>query len=587
MAVTVIERPYRFSFSGNEIRYIFNLDNPVDVGCALEVRLFVQDVKRVTSPELVASITLHPTSNGFITLQLQDYLAAMVKPQLPAMGGVSLQEADDQIKLYFISYRGVTTAAPAPEWDNEIKKKFVLFGGIEKSLFKRNNFFYSYVPTAKCFMTWMPSRSFVCMDQPVFVTFFNYVAPVDDFVVQLKTYLADGTVNTQEINSPSGLKKLQLLWHIDVSPAAWGLDAMTNVHYYEVAIKDGAGAYIVNPYRFYIDYNPYYSFWDFNYFNSLGGIDNIRIKGEVAIAVETTGEENEHVIYNDTFDTDRPTAQYTMANVLKRDSFKGDAGFQRTKLHQDALIDLLMNKGIFEQLDGRWIRINGLKKSIDLRSTADKKWSYPVEWTYGYDDSAYTPKHIGLGEGTALDEPYSGGGAALIKYPLCKYDSVIATKVWYDLVWVNEGFVPTSISLFFSFDNVTWTAITMITGVGAAHYKYSIDDTFARYHYVRIVPDFNYSLAIQFYYSWEYLTTYTITGLGSTGFTIETTIGTLTGANYDVSIDDGATYAYTNVTAATLAITGLTSGTLYKLVRRMNSSTGVSQVLPPITVITL
>jgi hypothetical protein len=400
---TITERPHSTSFSKNEIRYIFEVSDPATAGCAVDVEIYYHGITATGDGSKLVSFTLIPTADGLIYCHVASYLRDIVALQLPSTGGNLVQPIDDQVKVFFIKYRQVTTADPEPVWTSDIaSKKKVLLGGLEQIKFKRNNYFVSYLLTNKNFLTWQPSNRYVQLDQLSFLTFLLTTLQAS-ITVRYKVFYTDGTFIVND-NAHALAGDANILFRIRTGVKDAGLDVLSNkqIFYYDVSVLGEDGTTILAaPYRYRLNYTYLYSFSDFIFFSSLGGLDSLRASGEVSRTIERNSEEAEHIIYKDDHASDRPQHQFSQTNNFRRDDYKGDAGWSSTKAEQEALIELEISGGIYEVIDGRWIRVLNLKKSTELGSSTDKKWSYPIEWNYGYEETVFTPKKILLGAGTA------------------------------------------------------------------------------------------------------------------------------------------------------------------------------------------
>lgn len=417
MSTSITERPHLHNFSLNEIRYVLNVTDPAAPGCAVDFELYYHDVTGSVGI-LFKSFTLTPTSDGIIYCHVRDYLDSLLTPQLPAINGATIQPVRDQVKYFYIRYREVTTADPDPQWKTDVaNKRIVLMGGVEQMKHRRNNFFVSYLASTKAFLTWQPSNRFVFADERHYLSFL-LTSPAD-FTLQVHTVFTDLSSHDTSVAYTAGD---DVLFRIKAGAHDLSLDAIDTsrkLYYYDIqVIKTSDGGILASPHRFYLEYRPLYSFTDILFFNSIGGLDAVRVKGEVSWTIDNTGDDVEHITGGQLFDTDRPQAQYTQVNQLKKDNYKGDAGWCRSPMQQEALVELLLSKGRYEIVDGRWIGIVNLKKSLDLRLSTDKKWSFPVEWSYGYSDSVFTPKWVMLGTGAA-DVPVTQvpSGCVAVSFP--------------------------------------------------------------------------------------------------------------------------------------------------------------------------
>lgn len=399
----ITERPYDLSFSENEIRYILNVDDTTTPGCEVQVEVHFMPADLSADIKII-TVSVTPNPDGNIYFHVKSYLKSLVTLQMPDPAGAVVQPVADQMKYFYIRYREVSKGVINPDWTDDINnKRIVLLGGVEQMKFRRNNFFANYLVQQPGFLTWQPSGKRVFRDQEHYLTLL-LTQSVSSFTVNVKTVFADLTETSKSYPTSVGANSTKV-WRIKSGMAALGLqNASSKIYYYEVSATSG-GTTLAAAYRFYVDYNMFYDYHDFNYGNSLGGVDCARLQGQFNWNIAVTADDIEQVSDKEDYASAFPTSQYSQSNLLKRDSYKGDIGWSRTQMHQETLIELLVSKGIFENIGGRWIRIINLTKSQDLRTNTDKKWSFALEWNYGYTDAVFTPKSINLGGGAAQAPP--------------------------------------------------------------------------------------------------------------------------------------------------------------------------------------
>lgn len=403
MAITLTERPFRLGFSKNESRYQFTVTNPASAGCAVQVRLFYHTITSISAPPiLIADLKLYPTPDGDVTFYAQTYFESILKLHMPAAGSTTVLKAADQHCYFWVEYRQVTDLSPNNAWiiTERDRKRIMLLGGIEVQKYERNNFFENYLIPDKWWLTWLPTNRFVGLDQEHYLSWFKTITDAEDFVMKVKVVYTDTTEDTTtELALPAGNN---YVYHLPTGVAQLGLAALNpdkKIHYYEVHIENIVDGVQANPYRFYIDYDYSYQKFDWVYLNSLGGLDAVRVKGrytrdidrEVSSAstLNLIDQINDPVKKSDTIDT----------GILLTKKWKGDVGFMNSPNEQDGVADLLPSTEVFEKIDGRWLRIKLLTKTQPMGGSEDKKWSFPVEFMYGWVNEIYTPdkKHFGAG----------------------------------------------------------------------------------------------------------------------------------------------------------------------------------------------
>lgn len=490
MAVSLTERPHKYSFSLNDIRYVFAVSNPDAAGCAVEVELWAH--KAGAAGERFHAITLYPDKQGYVYAYIQTYLQSLLEPAIPDPDGDMIQPAGSQASYYFIKYRQVTNANTTASFvSDEVNKCIVLMGGVEQAKFKRNNFFYSYLPTYKPFLTWIPAKRFVYTDQVLFLTFLA-TATTDTYKVQHKVAYTDGTIENLQQNIDM-TATTEFLFRVKAGAQALNLDAIhptKKLHYYEIRVLDADDVVVVNAYRFYIEHHKLYAWHDLHFTGSLGGFEGIRLKGSYDHEVQTTAEEVQHIAFNKQWDTVTPQGQYSHVNIYKRDVYKGDAGYQHTPGTQEALAELMLSRRIVQWIDGRWIAVQSLKRTQEMGNSADMKWAFPVEWTLGYEDPVYTPKNLALGAGSSevavtacsdLAEPTD------VTITLDVVPADASARYEYMVSWTFTGTQVGALEFEISYDDgVTWQQLPLILYTANLYMGYTLNSSSDVVHKIRV-----------------------------------------------------------------------------------------------------
>ena len=385
------ERPPQYNFSKNEIRYVFHSNIAGRSSLRLQVRLKYAAIGN-TDFTVLQQFELKPSSDGYTYLYIQTYLHSYLNYVMPLFGN-TFTGADEQLLQFYIEHREVDSAHLNPAWlTNESDRiRIVLKGGIERNKNSRSNFFYNYLFVNKTFLTWQPDSRFIFKDEKAYISFLKADYAATGYQLKIKSVDINETESTNLVAIPDGHK----LYHINVGPA--NLELADDLYYYEVSVIDSDNAYIVQPYRFYIEYRPIYSFFDLVYVNSLSGIDFVRAKGEFALTIERIYDESEGGLnVNDATSYVKPHESAQVA-ITGRKSYKGDIGFLRNKKQQEALNDVLYSTHIYMAVDERWVPLQNITKTQELGTTSDKNKSYPIEWTLSETNEVFTPEKILLG----------------------------------------------------------------------------------------------------------------------------------------------------------------------------------------------
>lgn len=389
--MALIERPYEYSYSKNEIRYVFQLANLERVNLYLQVRLIYKKLSETVYTQLYV-FDLKPTNTGLVYFYIQGYLDSVVNYSLPQPGTV-VNAADDQARNFYIEYREITDDDPNPDFvtTESSQVRIVIKGGVEKNKFHINNVFANYLQTQKVFLTWNPPGHFIFYSENVFISFLN---PTPGSALQLKLNCVSVTnvTHTQTIN----INGTALIYHLNISPLLINYAYLnaTDTYYFEASITNAAGTTtLINPYRFFMEYRPIYKYYDLVYFNSLGGVSGVRVSGETSVAISRDYDEIEGGMNLD-WTSNFNAAETTYINIRLQRQYKGDIGYlrNRTKKEQESFIELLATQNIYQLINQRWIPVIGLQKSVDLGTNKATRQSFPIEWSLSETNDVYTPE---------------------------------------------------------------------------------------------------------------------------------------------------------------------------------------------------
>jgi hypothetical protein len=158
----------------------------------------------------------------------------------------------------------------------------VLWGGVSKFHFPGLNYFTSYLPTNKKFLTWAPVEKYVDRQQEDYLNFFNY-GNNTTLKLRIKVYFDDATNETDTTITLAGTKYAEL-YQIPAGPANCGallINPAKNATHYELSLLDQDDDLITEVRTYYIDpvSHPLTRF--FMFINSLGAFEVLRFTGQV------------------------------------------------------------------------------------------------------------------------------------------------------------------------------------------------------------------------------------------------------------------------------------------------------------------
>lgn len=399
--MTILERPYDYNWSKNDIRYVLQ---PEEDTTSVQLRIKYANSTGNSFSELITLSDLAADTNGRIYVYIQAYLNSLLSYTVPQATQFILR-APDECNKFYIEYREITDDEDDPEWVTSESDHicYVLKGGVETLKASGNNFFVNYFAVSKPFLTWLPSNRFVYADQYAFLTFLNTGATAVGY--KLKFTFTDVAGNTY--HKTIVFAEEDRLFHLNVSPANDDFPVFTDPLYcYDVKVTTHGNVDLTETYRFYVEYRPVYEYWDLFWHNSLGGFDGSRVVGETTITIEKNYTENGAGKDVDAGADKVRRAGLLHTAIIKRNSFKGDIGFQKNTAENEALQEILLSSSIYQLLVDLWLPVLNVQKTQDLRTSKSKMFSFPIQWQLASEEEVYTPKIRSFGIGTNIYTPY-------------------------------------------------------------------------------------------------------------------------------------------------------------------------------------
>lgn len=405
MAVTILEKPHTIAFSRNPVNYSLITDTAITTaGLTIEVKLFFQAFNTVGFSEVI-TLPLTPDNTGKVQVDFKKILDSLVNFELPTFD-IAVQKAFAQVGFYYIDYREITTATPNPAWLSQMPgtPHVVIKGGLPYERWQGPNWFVNFDYPEKPYLTWQPSGRECATWEKMWLSYFHMKASDSEFVVKYKVVYTDSTVNTdKELSFPAAEPTYCGIYRFPTGIDQLGLTALEpakKIYYYEVQIFDrlpDGDLPITTPYLYYVDYTIDYQTQQFNYFNSLGSIDSIRILGDIERVVEYERDIAENNPGHEYYIDENLVPMLFTQQVLEQVSFKGNIGWLDAFKTQDLIRDLLVSKGVHQVKYNRWWPINITSRQADLGSLIADKRDLPLEWNYGFTNENYAPEWATIG----------------------------------------------------------------------------------------------------------------------------------------------------------------------------------------------
>jgi hypothetical protein len=261
-----------------------------------------------------------------------------------------------------------------------------VLGGIQKEIYPGFNYFTSYLPTNKKFLTWQPVSKKVAEEQQEFLFWLHYKESsalhlwveihFDDdtkFNYQLFTYLNPKI--GEVFMMPAGYVQLALATK----------NPSKNPACYQLYLRDNTGE--ISERRQYIldnSYNHYTRYFLFH--NSLGGFDTLRTTGKASLSMAIEKEVSQKII-NHNYDVEE--GELFISDVSYNDEYEVSTGFI-SQTYLSYLKDMLISKAVFMVENGERIPIIIDARSVKLYEEGDSVFYLRFKFRIGYSNRVLT-----------------------------------------------------------------------------------------------------------------------------------------------------------------------------------------------------
>ncbi|MDH7463965.1 hypothetical protein QEG73_21870 [Chitinophagaceae bacterium 26-R-25] len=397
MAIIITERPNFINFSKNPIRYQLTTDiDPATPGLSVEVQLFFKLIND-SDYKLVIQFPCAVDAVGNVQLDLKKLLDSQLSYLLPLIDN-SITLAASQSGSFYIAFRELTDSNPP--WITDGFTYFILKGGLPYEKWQKNNFFDNYA--GKYWLTWQPQSIELAAWQNAWVTYMHYDAEPENSQLSIKVKVFYSDVTTDEsiiMVAPINSTNFQYsIYHIPIGLQQLAIDQLAGdkqVRYYQISVFVNDVSQSVT-YQVYVDYNQDYQKLQFNFFNSLGGFDSVRILGEIEKDPEYARDQSESFIGGNYYGSSNLPAQQTNVQIIEQMNYKGMVGYVSNEKNHDRLRELLLSKGIYKINNRRFVPIIVTTKSAAFGNPKAPQRELQIEWSYAYTNENYAPEWIDI-----------------------------------------------------------------------------------------------------------------------------------------------------------------------------------------------
>ena len=357
----------------------YRLYNDVRVEDVADSGTFVSKLKVAQVPE----------SDGKVIFYLAEAFRGVFTFTPPTLNQSNIVRLTDRIKR-FKSYSGElqnTETTPGSLTTSSVSD-LALWGGISKLEFPDLDFFSTYLPANKKFMTWAPTTKTVDRLQEDYLNFFIYDELIVEFNLVIKAYFDDATNETEEIATVTGTQ-YGYLYQIPAGPANSGvltINPAKNVIKYELWLTNHTDTIIseVRTYTITPTAHPLTRY--FLYLNSLGSFEVLRFTGIAEQRAEFQREVVQKFLPHNYTALDGEF-ESNLTRMRARNSFS--SGFLQKQWHE-YMKDFLLSRRVYDITTGQRVPVNitaGEWQAEDQNYLSFIRF----EARPAYEDVSYTP----------------------------------------------------------------------------------------------------------------------------------------------------------------------------------------------------
>lgn len=339
---------------------------------------------------------LEPDADGYCRFNLRQAFVQDVLSAIPPLRNESaLLQLTDRLKLFKVFYGDVFNNMAEPDDLTESDLFLVMLGGLDKKYFPEIDFFSTYLPANKKFLTWAPVDKDINFFQEEYLNFFIHSAAITAINVLIKCYYDDATNSTftaftKTVNRGD-------LYQIPAGPNHAGVVAHNpakNLVKYEVWLTDQADAVIseVRTFKLLPIIAPFTRYFLFR--NSLGSYDTLRCAGKalVTVAIDKQVRQKYLPMNYEALDGELAAdgASFQKKSDISSGYLTGKSGLQ----YQQYLLDFLISPEVYEITNGT--RIPVVIKADSMPYKDDDSYEYFIRFSAieAYNNHSFTPDSI-------------------------------------------------------------------------------------------------------------------------------------------------------------------------------------------------
>ncbi|HEY3403898.1 MAG TPA: hypothetical protein VGK59_10955 [Ohtaekwangia sp.] len=380
--------------------------NPITLGKAasegwdeeINYRLYcdvrTEDVADSTTYISKLNVELPPDSSGNVTFYLQEAFRNVLKPVAPTLNHDSIIRLTDRIKR-FKTYTGeLVNTEVTPGALEASLPNLVLWGGIDKFHYPGLNYFTSYLPDKKKFLTWAPVEKYVDRLQEDYLMFWVY-GEFAALKLQIKAYFDDATNETDVVMELTGTAYGQL-YLIPAGPGnskAALVNPAKNLVKYELSLLDHEDSLISEVRTYYVTSFKKPDTRYFMFLNSLGSFEVLRFTGKASEVTEYRRDVVQKFLPRNYAAMDGEFAVNDISMEEKKSYGSGYITGKLAKQWHEYLKDFLLSPMIYDVTTGQRIPVV-ISGGNHLQEDDNYERFIRFEAKPAYNNNSFTPAEI-------------------------------------------------------------------------------------------------------------------------------------------------------------------------------------------------
>lgn len=354
----------------------------------------VEDVADSDTYVSKLKMALPPDSDGNVMFQVREAFRGVLNATPPTLNLATIDRLTDRVKRFKHFTGELQNEEVTPGTLVGSDASLVLLGGLNKFNWPTLDFFNTYLPATKKFLSWAPVEKEVDRLQEDYLTYYVFDATTAEINVLIKVYYDDATNQTDEVLTVAGAL-YQHLYQLPAGPQNSGallINPAKTAIKYELWLTDQDDEVISEVRTYIIDAvsSPRKRF--FLFLNSLSGYEVLRFNAQADYNTEFLKEGIVKFLpYNySALDGEKET---NYASLQESGNYgSGYMSGQYAAAWLDYLKDFLLSRRVFDVTDGkrRPVSIAG----GNFNTGADQDYERAIRFTVldSYENENYTPK---------------------------------------------------------------------------------------------------------------------------------------------------------------------------------------------------